>query len=286
MRCILCVLVVLICTTLGAQDLSVKPQFEVATVKPVPKSLTADPLVDRALREAIRNSLQGDVISTRSPGRVHLQNWPLLDLIAAAYAMRVAQVSGPSWLADKNFDIEARVPDGTPKSELSAMLQSLLEERFGLRVHRVSKSEQGYALTIGKEGPKLTPAEQLRDSSVKLNDKEVEEQLKQKLAEMESKAKSSPDNNQFPEGSTVLSWQSITLEELAPRLERFTQAPVVNGTGLTGKYSVTIQVSNSPDEAGGTIFNAIESLGLRLMPRKVPVETLIVDQVSKTPTAN
>ena len=74
------------------------------------------------------------------PNRVRLQNWALLDLIAAAYSVRATQVSGPAWLSDQVFDIEAKVPDGTPKDELNAMLQSLLEERFGLKVHRNTKN--------------------------------------------------------------------------------------------------------------------------------------------------
>jgi uncharacterized protein (TIGR03435 family) len=87
-------------------------------------------------------------------------------------------------------------------------------------------------------------------------------------------------------GLTMVSWPSITLQELAHRLDQFTEAPVIDGTGLTGKYSVTIEISNNTEEFGNTIFNAIENLGLRLEPRKVSIETLIVDQISSTPTPN
>lgn len=67
---------------------------------------------------------------------------------------------------------------------------------------------------------------------------------------------------------------------------RFAEAPVVDETGLTGNYSVSIQTSTNPDVPGGTIFDAVEKLGLKLEPRKVTVETVVIDQVSKTPTAN
>ena len=92
------------------------------------------------------------------PDRVHLENWALLDMIAAAYGVRTTQVSGPAWLSDQCFDVEAKVPDGTPKEELNVMLQSLLEDRFGLIVHRSTQTVPGYALVVGKDGPKLKPA--------------------------------------------------------------------------------------------------------------------------------
>jgi uncharacterized protein (TIGR03435 family) len=67
---------------------------------------------------------------------------------------------------------------------------------------------------------------------------------------------------------------------------RFAEAPVVDETGLTGQYSVKIRTSANPDGSGDTVFDAVEKLGLKLEPRKVTVDTVVVDQVSKTPTAN
>jgi uncharacterized protein (TIGR03435 family) len=67
---------------------------------------------------------------------------------------------------------------------------------------------------------------------------------------------------------------------------RFAGAPVVDETGLTGEYKVTIDTWSNPDVPGGTIFDAVEKLGLKLEPRKLTVETVVVDQASKTPTAN
>jgi len=81
-------------------------------------------------------------------------------------------------------------------------------------------------------------------------------------------------------------WPSVTTEELAARLVRYAEVPVVDTTGLTGKYSVTIEVSNNDDEPGNTIFDAVEKLGLKLEPRKVTIEAVVVDQVSKSPTPN
>jgi hypothetical protein len=186
------------------------------------------------LREMMRNGQPPGMISMTDPGRIRLKNWALLDLIAAAYRVHASQVSGRGWIADVCFDIDAKVPEGTPKEELNAMLQSLLEERFGLQVHRETQTKQGFPLV----------------------------------------------------GRNNASWPSLTTEELAYRLARFAEAPVVDMTGLTGKYAVTIETWKNADVPGGTVFDAVEKLGLRLEPRKVTVETVVVDQVSKTPTAN
>ena len=88
------------------------------------------------------------------------------------------------------------------------------------------------------------------------------------------------------EGFRRDNWRSITTEGLATSLVRFTDAPVVDETGLSGKYSVTIETWKNPTVSGGTIFDALEKLGLKLEARKIPVEKIIVDQVSKSPTAN
>jgi uncharacterized protein (TIGR03435 family) len=84
-----------------------------------------------------------------------------------------------------------------------------------------------------------------------------------------------------PGGISSSSWDSITTEELAARLVRFAEASVVDETSLTGKYSVTIESWKNPDVPGRTVFDAVKKLGLKLEPRKVTVETVVVEEVSK-----
>ena len=284
MRYVVCAAIVLICTTLRAQTPPVRPQFEVASVKPAAKdeSRAAD-----LLREVMRNRRTPGEIPMTGPDRVHLENWALLDLVAAAYSVRATQVSGPDWLSDQGFDIEAKVPDGTPKQELNAMLQSLLEERFGLKVHRGTQTGQGFALVVGKNGPKLKPAQPSPAPAQGLTEEEQRAQASQKAqAGLAAMMKRMQETSTPPGGFNTESWGSITTEELAAQLVRFAEAPVVDETGLTGKYSVTIETWMSADVPGGTVFDAVEKLGLKLEPRKVTVETVVVDQVSKAPTPN
>jgi len=274
----------LICTTLRAQTPPARPQFEVASVRP---TVIDNPRLLQVSREFARNVRRPGEIPMTDPDRVRLQNWALLDLIAAAYSVRSTQVSGPVWLSDQVFDIEAKVPVGTPKEELNAMLQSLLEERFGLKVHRATQTEQGFALVVGKNGPKLIPAEPPPVPAQGLTE---EEQRAQNMQKLQSGLAATTERMQEKLAAVgafnTQSWRSITMEELAVQLMRLAEAPVVDETGLTGKYKVTIETWKDADVAGGTVFDAVEKLGLKLEPRKVTVETVVVDQVSKMPTPN
>jgi uncharacterized protein (TIGR03435 family) len=289
MRYVVGTAIALICTNLYAQIPPARPSFEVATVKPAANDETGGRGIPM-MRELMRNARPAGKIPMTGPGRIRLENWVLLDLIAAAYSVRATQVSGPAWLSDQGFDIEAKVPDGAPKEELNAMLQSLLEERFGLKGHRDTQTKQGFALAVGKNGPKLKPAEPPAVPTQGLTEDEQRAKLQQQArAGMEAMQKRTQENreNGTPSGGfSRANFPSITTEELASRLVRLAEAPVVDETGLTGKYSVTIETWKNADVPGGTLFDAVEKLGLKLEPRKVTVDTVVVDQVSKKPTAN
>jgi uncharacterized protein (TIGR03435 family) len=282
--CVICAFVALICKPFRSQDLSSRPQFEVASVKPVPNDQIDDSAGATLLREIMRQDLRIGEIPMTAPDRVDLHQWTLRELIAAAYGVRSSQVSGPDWLSHERFDIKANVPLGTPKGEMNDMLQSLLAERFALSAHSLAHNEQVYALTVEEGGPKLTPAALTRDRSQTSSKEEQTDQAMQGLA-LQMKQMKTLHQNESLAGFSTRTWPSVTLEELAQRLEQFTGAPVMDQTGLTGRYSVTIEISNDPDSEN-TIFNALAKLGLKLERRKMPIETVVVDRASKTPTPN
>jgi uncharacterized protein (TIGR03435 family) len=106
--------------------------------------------------------------------------------------------------------------------------------------------------------------------------------------------------------------EKVTLEQLTASLERFVDRPVVDQTGLTGKYKISLDLSmadmmaaaraagmnvpagagfpGSPaagpaDPGGGvSIFKSVEKMGLKLEPRKLSVDYLVIDHLEKTPT--
>jgi uncharacterized protein (TIGR03435 family) len=285
MRYVVCTAIALICTNLRAQTPPAIPQFEVASVKPVPNDETGG-RIPRML-DMLRDVRPPGMIPMDDPGRVRLENWALLDLIAAAYRVRATQVSGPAWLSGQRFDIEAKMPDGIPKEELNAMLQSLLEERFGLKVHRNTQTRQGFALAVGKNGPKLKPAEQPPAPAEGLSEEEQRAKVaRARIEALQTRMQEARESGTPMAGFSRANFPSITTDQLASRLVRFAEAPVVDETPLTGKYSVTIETWKNADLPGGTVFDAVEKLGLKLEARKLAVETVVVDMVSKTPTAN
>jgi uncharacterized protein (TIGR03435 family) len=254
-----------------------KPAFEVASVKPA-----AEQSGPGGLREAMRammRSRSAGFIPLDDPGRMRLTNWPLRDIIASAYRIPVDQVSGPSWMADQYFDIEARIPEGG-KAQVNEMLQALLEERFGLKSHRESKTESGYALVVAKGGPKLSLASPTPEPP---SDPEERKQRAQEAA-MASLKKMQANPRK---GSWRSMHASITMTELCSRLMAEVHSPVVDQTGIDGKYDIVIETSTgNPDEPDVTVFDAVAKMGLKLESRKVTVETLVVDQVLKTPVSN
>jgi uncharacterized protein (TIGR03435 family) len=208
---------------------------------------------------SIRPNLSGDghsdySISGNDGARLTTRNVSLMTLIQRAFQVRQYQVSGPGWLTDTKFDINAALPADAPREQMAAALQAMLKERFQLTFHRETKEQSTYALTVGKEGSKL---------------------------------KLTPD----PEASSG-TWQSrdqykAQNENMAHFCEVLTRQvgrPVVDATGLAGAYDFVL---NYDPQDSMSLFVAIEAtLGLRLESKKTPVELLVIDRIEKSPTAN
>jgi uncharacterized protein (TIGR03435 family) len=219
MRYVVCTAITLICANLRAETPPARPQFEVASVKPAANDKTGGGGLSM-MQEMMRNVRAPGMIPMTDPGRIRLESWALLDLIAAACSVRATQVSGPAWLSDRGFDIEARVAVGTPKQELNAMLQLLLEERFGLKVHRIVQTKQGFALTVGKNGPKLRPAEPPPAPAQGHTEEEqrakVQQQAQARMEAMQKRMQENRESGTPLVGLNTASWPSITTEEWLP----------------------------------------------------------------------
>jgi uncharacterized protein (TIGR03435 family) len=119
------------------------PAFEAATVRP---TAPAD--------------LRGAQWSKPGGGMFAATNMTLELLTSLAYAVDAKQIKGaPGWFASKHFDINARAEQGVAltRDGLRPRLQQLLQERFHLKIRRDSVLAQGFALVVGKGGPRLTP---------------------------------------------------------------------------------------------------------------------------------
>jgi uncharacterized protein (TIGR03435 family) len=175
----------------------------------------------------------------------------------------------PAWADKDKFDIEAAAGDDStaatqklPPQEQGhlgrEMLQSLLADRFGLRVHYESKVQPVYNLVVAKGG------------------------LRVKLLPPDQK----PGGMSAGHGEMIVHGFPITA--FAHWLSQTNMAGriVVDKTGLTGNYDFDLKWT--PDDqqgtadAGPTLFTALEEqLGLKLVSAKGSVETLVVDHVER-----
>ena len=234
--------------------------FEVATIKPVAPDAKA-----------------GRFITMQGTHRFVGQQYTLKLLIAAAWNLNVKTISGgPGWMESDTWDIQAVTPgEARPtRDRQMAMLRNLLTDRFKLTFHRERREFSIYELQIAKGGPKL-------------------------------KASASPPDDPAALISTVypqrmqLPARNATMSDLASLMQRaMLDRPVVDRTGLTGKYDFDLTWAPDETQFGGDVpvasvdapdpplFLALQQqLGLKLEPARGPVEALIVDRVER-PSAN
>jgi uncharacterized protein (TIGR03435 family) len=300
-----------------AQTAENSPAFEVASVKP------AAPITGNMIRVMMRGGP-----GSNDPGQITYTNVTLKNVLMNAYGVKGFQVSGPSWLDSERYDIVAKVPRGATKEQFIVMLQNLLAERFKLTLHREKKDLPMYALVVGKNGPKLKES--------------VDEAAPKGGGPADGPAavmgKPAMDRDGFPvlppaaagrtavslalmNGNVRMTASKQPMSGLAEDLSRQLDLPVVDMTGLTGKYDYTLSyapeggigfrpppgigppppavpppgeggpgmpMAGAPD--GGSspnLFTALqEQLGLKLEQRKGPVDLLVIDHLEKVPIEN
>lgn len=258
-----------------AQTAPARPQFEVASVKPSPAP--DGPLAQAMIRaqEASQGSMPPGFLPMKGD-TVTLRNRSLRQLISSAHRVAMNNVSGPGWISELRFDIEAKVPAGAPAGTAHEMLQALLEERFALRTHRETRTVTGYALVVAKDGPRLAPP---TEPAAQPSPEERKRQMDKLMEQARQR------------GGSFSTWgsNSATAAQIAEAVSRMIHAPVTDQTGLEGKYSVTVEVppAESPDDPmEHRVAQAVAKLGLKLESRKTTVSVLVVDSASKTPTEN
>jgi uncharacterized protein (TIGR03435 family) len=126
-----------------------KLSFEVATIKP------AQPMDQAKLLAALQAGGKMPLGATIGSGRAEYTNLDLKTLLTYAYGVKPYQITGPDWMSTERFDIVGKMAEGSTKGDAPKMLQSLLEDRFKLVVHRTSAEHPVLALLVGKGGPKL-----------------------------------------------------------------------------------------------------------------------------------
>ena len=238
---------------LSTCNLHAQPAFEVASVKP------------GATREI------GGVYNYPG-GRVGFRGCTLEYLVEEAFDVRDFQVTGaPTWAQADRWDIDAKPPDSSPLSRVNPpytkfalypeqrrMLQSLLADRFHLKIQRTTKEGPVYLLVKNGKPLKLTDAK----------DKDA-----------------FPWSGGMSGGGLVgdgIKGANESMEDLASRLSEYLDHPVLDRTGISGSYDFRVEYSREthPDIVA-MIFAVLPELGLKLESSKGPVETIVIESVSR-----
>lgn len=203
---------------------------------------------------------------------------------------------GPGWVRSDAYQIAAAAGHAESREVMSGpMLQTLLEDRFQLKLHRESREVPVFNLVVAKDGAKLTPS---------------------KSACVHGKPRQPGDpiqtlgpNEKFcmniigapPGWKPGIHAESTTVDELTVMLNRIMDRPVVNKTGIDGRFDINLEFvadlatpkfpalpppGSSPlapadDPGGASIFTAVQKLGLRLESAKGASESLVIDHVER-----
>jgi uncharacterized protein (TIGR03435 family) len=299
---------------------------------------------------------------TNDPGQITWTGATLKMLLTAAYDVKPYQITGPDWLDGTRFDIIAKVPSGTAKDQVRVMWQNLLADRFALTLHHQSKVFQVEEMQIAKGGSKLKettldpntpeaqppvgpPGQAFGQAIVagpgrsggpadrggpggppppglppfgppKMDKNGIPELSAPGLIMMMRVGPTGPSAHMVGKAQTIAQLAAMVGNEL--------DRPVVDKTGLTGKYDFVLEFApdssrfrlplgggpgpaiqsqdgpgrggpgptpggdaNATDPAGLTIVGALQQqLGLRLVSTKAPLDILVIDHAEKTPTDN
>jgi uncharacterized protein (TIGR03435 family) len=240
------------------------PQFEAASIKP-----------------SAPGNLRGSTFEFLPGGGLRIINGTLRAILETAYEVREFQtLGGPNWVGSERYDILANSADArrsaTGAEDIKATrlrLQALLAQRFRLQVHRETRELPEYVLEVAKGGPKLADP---GASTV---------------------SKSAPAGIQRSCGQMI--GTKTTIANLTLMLARQLDRPVLDRTGLIGKYNFRFEWTPeagpcstpangaTPDSATApsnapSIFTVLqETLGLRLESIKGPVDSLIIDHAER-----
>jgi uncharacterized protein (TIGR03435 family) len=199
----------------------------------------------------------------------------MVDLISLAYGIDNDKIiAGPHWLDTDRFDVSARARPGSTPDQAKIMLQTLLAERFSLKLHMDSKELPGFVLSVGNGKPKMKPA---ADESASPG------------CQGQPPA---PSPDAVPQ--QVIDCHSMSIDDLARLAGNIANGSgsVLNKTGLEGKWDFTIKwtppgLLARAGADGISIYDALDKqLGLKLKAGRIPQPVIFIDSVNEAPTPN
>ena len=261
--------------------------------------------------------------------RVDLIRAPWALLLDAFRHKNTYRLVVPEWVTEvgQYFEIHATMPPGATVQQVPEMLQTLLEDRFGLVTHRELRPMDGFELAVSEGGVRMREVEAVDELKAELSpDQSVARPPSDTVRETPDgpvrmiqvfpggfrriTSRTNYERRTLPERrGAILTATRMTMAELVTELESNVDRPIVDRTGLTGLYQFTLQLpynavfirmdamasgllgrpvgsAGAEPVAGVSVFKELERLGLKLEKGHVPVEMIVVDKISRTPTEN
>jgi uncharacterized protein (TIGR03435 family) len=283
-------LLVLIHTSLSrAQTAATQPEFEVASIK---------------LNANCGGGFGGRGGRPFSTGRVNMECVTVQNLIQLAYGsfadgvsfnQAMLQISGgPGWIESERYNLAAKAEGAAHVEQMMGpMLRALLEDRLKLKVHRVTREMPVYSLTVAKNGLKARPLKEGSCVPIDIN------HLPEPPAQGQTMPNFCGNTSMRTNGrNAVVDVHGTSMKDFAQRLTSMggLDRKVIDKTGIEGLFDIHLeftrdQASGAGDAgnpappaeiAGASILDALqEQLGLKLLPDKGPVESLVIDHVEK-----
>lgn len=240
-----------------------------AIVKPQAMARDADPDWDVATVRPSDPTDNGHQHIRFRGQHVMLLDHSVEEILLIGYGVQKVQIVGePGWAKTERWNVDG-IPnvEGQPSlRQLQGLMQKILTERFGLKLHREQREMPVYALTVAKGGPKMTP-----------NASDPNGWMDQQ--------------NSMGNGRDVENLKNTSMSDLALILQFHVDRPVVDQTGLKGRYDFKLQwttddAQTTQPDAPPELFTAIqEQIGLKLGPVKAPADVLVIDHIER-PGAN
>jgi len=290
----------------GASGQSSKKRltFDVASVKSVrpPNGVTVSDggyMIGRGAAQSVQIPRNTGGPGSDDPGRIHYPLITLKELLRRGWGDSYFEIQSPDWLGSQTVAIDATMPRDTTKEQFREMLRNLITDRFGLKYHAEARAASGYILVLAKNGPKMKESTD-QTEGVPGPRSAPTGRTPDGFPIVPPRTGSWCDHMETPDRRRIVCQQQ-TMQGLA---HEFGNLNVTDATGLRPRYDFTLTYAGGIEPSGAPvsplpeaipegvdslpdIFSAVQSqLGLRLEPRKAPVEVMVVDHIEKAPTRN
>lgn len=189
----------------------------------------------------------------------------------------------PDWMFTQPHDLEARAeaplsstaPAQSRNERIRLMLQAVLADRLKLQLRRETAEVSGYALVVVPSGIRLRKAD-------------TTEQACAESVPFGPVGGAAPGCHQIQGGvGRGMHSSAANMADVALFLSNWSDRPIVDSTGLSGLYAFDTEGwSPSPaDPSRQSLEEVLDRIGLKLVGRKVKIETLKIDHIEK-PSAN